>query len=85
MVWQKTVKTGNDEIEINVPRDRKSEFKPILIEKRQSRLKELDDRVLSLYSRGMTVRDIQEHIYELYGTAISPDLISTITDAVMGR
>lgn len=82
---KKTVKTGNGEIEINVPRDRKGEFQPILIEKRQSRLKELDDQVLSLYSRGMTVRDIQEHVSELYGTEISPDLISTITDAVMGE
>ena len=82
---KKTVKTGSGEIEIDVPRDRKGEFQPILIEKRQSRLKELDDQVLSLYSRGMTVRDIQEHISELYGTAISPDLISTITDAVMGE
>lgn len=82
---KKTIKTGNGEIEIEVPRDRKGEFQPILIEKRQSRLKELDDQVLSLYSRGMTVRDIQEHISELYGTAISPDLISTITDAVMGE
>ena len=82
---KKTVKTGNGEIDIAVPRDRKGEFQPILIEKRQSRLKELDDQVLSLYSRGMTVRDIQEHISELYVTAISPDLISTITDAVMGE
>jgi putative transposase len=82
---KKTVKTGSGEIEINIPRDRKGDFKPILIEKRQSRLRELDDQVLSLYSRGMTVRDIQDHISELYGTAISPDLISTITDAVMGE
>ena len=82
---KKTVKTGNGEIEISVPRDRKSEFEPILIEKRQTRLKELDEQVLSLYSRGMTVRDIQEHVSDLYGTEISPDLISTITDAVMGE
>ena len=82
---KKTVRTGSGEIEINVPRDRKGEYQPILIEKRQSRLRELDDQVLSLYSRGMTVRDIQEHISELYGTEISPDLISTITDAVMGE
>lgn len=82
---KKTVKTGNGEIEIEVPRDRKSDFQPILIGKRQSRLKELNDQVLSLYSRGMTVRDIQEHVSELYGTEISPDLISNITDAVLGE
>ena len=82
---KKTVKTGNGEIEIEVPRDRKSDFQPILIGKRQSRLKELDDQVLSLYSRGMTVRDIQEHVSELYGTESSPDLISNITDAVLSE
>lgn len=82
---KKTVKTGSGEIEINVPRDRKSEFQPILIEKRQRRLKELDAQVLSLYGRGMTIRDIQEHVSELYGTDISPDLISTITDAVLSE
>lgn len=82
---KKTVKTGSGEIEIEVPRDRKSDFQPILIGKRQSRLKELNDQVLSLYSRGMTVRDIQEHVSELYGTEISPDLISSITDAVLGE
>ena len=55
---KKTIKTGSGEIEIEVPRDRKSEFQPILVEKRQTRLKELDAQVLSLYGRGMTVRDI---------------------------
>jgi putative transposase len=80
---KKTVKTGNGEIEIEVPRDRKSEFEPVLVEKRQSHLKGLDDQVLSLYARGMTVRDIQSHLTELYGTEISRDLISTMTDAVL--
>ena len=81
----KTVKTNQGELELVVPRDRKSEFEPILIEKRQSRLKEVDDQILSLYGRGMTVRDIQEHVLEFYGTEVSPDLISTITDAVLGE
>ena len=79
----KIVKTGNGDIEIAVPRDRKSEFEPILIEKRKSHLKGLDDQILSLYAKGMTVRDIHEHLSELYGTEISRDLISTITDAVL--
>lgn len=82
---RKTVKTGSGAIEIEVPRDRKSEFQPILIEKRQTRLKDLDAQVLSLYGRGMTVRDIQQHVSELYGTEISPDLITTITDAVLAE
>src|SRR5215204_360915 len=80
---QKTVKTGNGDIEITVPRDRESDFEPVLIGKRQSRLAGLDDNILSLYGKGMTVRDIQEHLFELYGTEISSDLISTITDAVL--
>ncbi len=79
----KTVKTGNGEIRVEVPRDRKSEFEPVLVEKRKSHLKGLDDQVLSLYARGMTVRDIQSHLSELYGTDISRDLISTMTDAVL--
>ena len=80
---KKTVKTGNGDIEITVPRDRESEFEPILIEKRRSHLKGLDDQILSLYAKGMTVRDIHDHLSELYGTEISRDLISTITDAVL--
>lgn len=79
----KTIKTGNGDIEITVPRDRQSEFEPLLVEKRQSHLAGLDTKVLSLYSRGMTVRDIQEHLTELYGTEISRDLISAMTDAVL--
>lgn len=80
---KKTVKTGNGEIQIEVPRDRASEFEPLLVGKRQTHLKGLDDQVLSLYARGMTVRDIQSHLSELYGTEISRDLISTMTDAVL--
>ena len=80
---KKRVRTGNGDIDIEVPRDRESEFEPILIEKRQSRLAGLDDNILSLYAKGMTVRDIQAHLEELYGAVISRDLISTITDAVL--
>ena len=79
----KVVKTGNGNIAITVPRDWESEFEPALIGKRKSHLKGLDTQVLSLYSKGMTVRDIHEHLSELYGTEISTDLISTITDAVL--
>lgn len=82
---KKTVKTGTGAVEIEVPRDRNGEFEPILIAKRESRLKEIDDLILSLYSHGMTVRDIQEHVLELYGTELSSDLISSITDTVLGE
>jgi putative transposase len=68
---KKTIKTGNGNIEISVPRDRESEFDPLLIAKRERRLSGLNDNVLSLYSKGMTVRDIQAHLLEVYGTDIS--------------
>jgi putative transposase len=80
---KKTIKTNNGSLEIEIPRDRNSEFEPVLVGKRQSHLKGLDDQVLSLYAKGMTVRDIQAHLSELYGTEISRDLISTMTDAIL--
>lgn len=79
----KTIKTGNGDIEVAVPRDRNSEFEPILVGKRQKRLQLLNDQVLSLYARGMTVRDIQSYVEELYGTEISRDLITRITDGIL--
>lgn len=81
----KTIKTNHGELELAVPRDRNSNFEPVLIEKRKNRLKVIDDLILSLYGKGMTVRDIQEHVEELYGTEVSPDLISTITDGVLSE
>lgn len=81
----KTIKTNHGELELSVPRDRNSNFEPILIEKRQNRLKVIDDLILSLYGKGMTVRDIQAHVEELYGTEVSPDLISTITDSILSE
>jgi putative transposase len=80
---KKTIKTGNGDVEIAVPRDRNSEFEPVLVGKRDTRLNHLNDQVLALYSRGMTVRDIQGYVSELYGTEISRDLISSLTDAVL--
>ena len=66
----KTVKTGNGEIQLDIPRDRGSKFEPMLVGKRQTKLDTLSQQVLSLYAKGMTVRDIQEHVSELYGTVI---------------
>jgi putative transposase len=79
----KRLKTDDGEIEIDVPRDRNSTFEPQLVKKRQSRLTGFDDKVLSLYARGMSTREIQGHLGELYGTQVSPDLISRVTDAVL--
>lgn len=80
---KKNVILENGKINIEVPRDRDSSFTPQLIEKRKTRLSGIDDVVLSLYGKGMTVRDIQAHIAELYDHEISKDLVSTITDGVL--
>lgn len=80
---QKTVKTDTGELTLEVPRDRNAEFDPQIVPKRKFRLAGLDKTVLSLYARGMTVRDIQSHLEELYATKISLDLISKVTDAVI--
>jgi putative transposase len=82
-VSSKTVLTDDGEIEIAVPRDRAGTFEPQLIPKGQTRFEGFDDRILSLYARGMTVREIQGHLTELYGIDVSPDLISRVTDCVL--
>lgn len=79
----KRVRTDDGELELNVPRDRNGTFQPQLVKKRQTRLDGFDDKVLSLYARGMSTREIQGHLHELYGTEVSPDLISRVTDAVL--
>ena len=76
-----TSKLGS--IELEVPRDRKSEFSPAIIKKRQRHLDGFEDLILSMYSKGMTTRDIQGHIKEIYDFDISPEAISRITDAVI--
>lgn len=78
----KTIQGSFGETKINVPRDRKGRFVPRLIAKGERRLDSFDQKILSLYARGMTTRDIQEQIKDLYGVEISPTLISEITDAV---
>nr|PZN72632.1 MAG: IS256 family transposase [Pseudomonadota bacterium] len=79
----KTLLTEDGELEIAVPRDRAGSFEPQLIAKGQTRFDGFDDKILSLYARGMTVREIQGHLAELYGAQVSPDLISRVTDAVL--
>lgn len=79
----KTILTEDGEIEISVPRDRAASFEPQLIAKGQTRFDGFDDKILSLYARGMTVREIRGHLAELYGAEVSPDLISRVTDAVL--
>jgi transposase-like protein len=80
---RKTVLAPGGELELEIPRDRLSSFEPKLVAKHQRRMPGFDDHVIGMYARGMTVREIQAHLLELYGTDVSPDLISTITDEVM--
>jgi len=79
----KTVKSKHGEIELDIPRDRSSEFEPIIIKKHQRRFDGFDDAILSLYSRGLSTRDIKAHLEEIYGVEVSPDLISSVTEAVI--
>lgn len=80
---RKTLKGEFGELPIEVPRDRNGSFEPQLIPKHQTRWTGFDDKVLSLYARGMTVREIQSHLEEMYGTEVSTGLISSVTDAVI--
>ena len=80
---KKTLKGEFGELPIEVPRDRQGSFEPQLIPKHQTRWTGFDDKILSLYARGMTVREIQSHLEEMYGTEVSPTLISSVTDAVI--
>ena len=80
---RKTVVTDTGKIEIEVPRDRQSTFDPHLIAKYQRRFPGFDDKIISMYARGMTTREITGHLRELYGIDASPDLISAVTDAVL--
>ena len=80
---RKTLKGEFGELPIEIPRDREGSFEPLIISKHQTRWAGFDDKILSLYARGMTVREIQQHLTEMYGTEVSPTLISTVTDGVM--
>jgi len=81
----KTVKSKFGEIDLDVPRDRKSDFEPQVVKKRQKDISGLEEKIISMYAKGMTTRDIQAHIKDLYGYEISPETVSSITDKVMER
>ena len=78
----KTVLTESGPVELDTPRDRNGSFEPLIVRKGQRRLDGIDKLVLGLYARGMTTRDISDHLVEIYGVDVSPDLVSKITDAV---
>jgi putative transposase len=79
----KTVLTDTGKLELSIPRDRHGRFDPVLIGKYRRRFAGFDDKIIALYARGMTTREIAEHVGELYGTEISADLVSAVTDTVL--
>src|SRR5919201_5773395 len=81
----KTVLTDDCALAIDVPRDRDGTFEPRLIRKHERRFTGFDDKILALYARGMTVREIQGFLAEMYGVEVSPDLISTVTDGIVAE
>ena len=80
---RKGLLTDHGKMEIVSPRDRNGSFEPELVKKRQTRFDGFDDKILSMYSRGMTVREIQGHLEDIYAVEVSPDLISSVTDSVL--
>ena len=81
----KTVLTDNGPVRVDVPRDRDGSFEPLLIPKHERRFTGFDDKIIAMYARGMTVREIQGFLAEHYGTEVSPEFISSVTDAVMAE
>ena len=79
----KTVDTGSERVVLDIPRDRQGRFDPVLIGKYQRRFPGFDDKIVAMYARGMSTRDIQAHIEEIYGIEVSPALVSAVTDAVL--
>ncbi len=79
----KTITTDNGDLNISVPRDREASFEPKLIPKRVTKIKGLDDKIISMYARGLSVSDIQAQLYELYSTDISSGFISEVTNSVL--
>ena len=80
---KKTVLTDSSALELSIPRDRHGHFEPQLIEKYCRRFPGFDEKIIALYARGMSTRDIQAHVRELYGLVISPDLVSAVTSSVL--
>jgi putative transposase len=81
----KTVLTDDGPVRVEVPRDREGSFEPLLIPKHERRFTGFDDKIVAMYARGMTMREIQGFLAEQYGTEVSPDFISSVTDAVMAE
>jgi transposase-like protein len=81
--YRKTVRTSNGETEVTVPRDRNGDYEPQILQKYQANTNELEDKIIAMYARGMTQRDIEAQLAEMYGIEVSAQTISTITDKVL--
>ncbi|MBW7848846.1 MAG: IS256 family transposase [Bacteroidales bacterium] len=80
---RKTLKNDNGEIDLTIPRDRNSTFDPVIVKKYERTLGPIEDKIISLYAKGMTTRDIQAHVHEMYGLDMSAPLVSQITDKII--
>jgi len=80
---KKKVRSDYGELDLQIPRDRNSEFDPVVVPKNQRDISGIEDQIISMYAKGMTVRDIQEHLKNIYGMDASPTLISNITDKLL--
>lgn len=81
----KTIKTDRGEIEIKTPRDRNSTFDPLIVKKYEKTLGPIEDKIISMYAKGMTTRDIQSHIEEIYGLEVSATTVSNITNSIVAH
>ena len=81
----KTLQTDNGEVTITIPRDRNGEFDPVIVQKYQRRLPDFDEKVIALYARGLSTKDIQGYLYEIYKTDVSAELISIVTEEVLAE
>ena len=80
---KKKVRSDYGEMDLQIPRDRNSEFEPVVVEKHQNDISGIEDQIISMYAKGMTVRDIQDHLRNIYGMEASPQLISNVTDKLL--
>jgi transposase-like protein len=79
----KSIRSDQGEIELSIPRDRNSTFDPVVVKKYEKTLGPIEDKIISMYAKGMTTRDIQSHVEEIYGLEISPTMVSNITDSIV--
>ena len=80
---KKSVRSDYGELELDVPRDRDGEFDPVIVKKHQKNITGIEDQILALYAKGISTRDIQDHLQQLYGIEVSPALISNVTSKIM--